>query len=64
MRAATSVLTLISACVVTAVVTVAVMNNTDNMDVVQATSPVITHTHEASSIDFSAEAAQLVVSRA
>ncbi len=61
MRAATSVLTLISACVVTAVVTVAVMNN---IDAVEATSPVITHTHEASSTDFSAEAAQLVVSRA
>ena len=61
MRAATSVLTLISACVVTAVVTVAVMNN---MDAVETTSPAITHTHEVSSSDFSAEAAQLVVSRA
>lgn len=61
MRAATSVLTLISACVVTAVVTVAVMNS---MDTIEAPSPTISHTHEALSTDFSAEAAQLVVSRA
>jgi hypothetical protein len=61
MRAATSVLALIGACVVTAIVSVSVVNK---MNTVESASVTVNHTHEALSTDFSAEASQLVVSRA
>ncbi len=60
MRAATSVLILIGACVATAIVTASIVSRAE---VVETTATEITHMHEAASTDFSAEASQLVVSR-